>query len=84
MTRYELWQAARKFCPQLPSSAVYEFLRGRRAIGSPYLEALLNALELTVVPLAAVGSGSNKGVLRTRSQPAPRRAGSAKTAEGTS
>lgn len=48
MTRYQLWQAAREHCPTLPSSAVYEYLRGRRDIGVPYAEALMQAAGLVV------------------------------------
>jgi uncharacterized DUF497 family protein len=53
MTRYELWQAARVHCPRLPASAVYEYLRGQRAIGLPYAEALLEAAGLVVTPRKA-------------------------------
>jgi hypothetical protein len=49
MTRYQLWQAAREHCPRLPSSAVYEYLRGQRDIGVPYAEALMQAVGLMVV-----------------------------------
>lgn len=49
MTRYQLWQAAREYCPTLPSSAVYEYLRGQREIGVPYAEALMKAAGLIVV-----------------------------------
>jgi hypothetical protein len=49
MTRYQLWQAARASCPTLPSSAVYEYLRGQREIGTPYAEALMKAAGLIVV-----------------------------------
>jgi hypothetical protein len=50
MTRYQLWKEARAFCGTLPQSAVYEYLRGRREIGLPYAEALLQALGLGVCP----------------------------------
>jgi hypothetical protein len=53
MTRYQLWQAARKHCPKLPASAVYEYLRGRREIGLPYAEALMEAAGLAVGPRRA-------------------------------
>jgi hypothetical protein len=53
MTRYELWKAARAHCATLPESAVYEFLRGQRQIGVKYLEAMLVALKLRIVPAAA-------------------------------
>ena len=48
ITRYELWKRARVHCPTLPESAVYEFLRGVRAIGLDYVEALLAAVDLEV------------------------------------
>jgi hypothetical protein len=50
MTRYKLWAEARKHCPQMPRSAVYEYLRGQRAIGVEYVEALLSALGLSIKP----------------------------------
>jgi hypothetical protein len=52
MTRYELWKAARKRCPVLPESTVYEFLRGQRQIGVAYVDALFLALDLVVAPAA--------------------------------
>jgi hypothetical protein len=48
LTRYELWKRARRHCATLSESAVYEFLRGERQIGSAYVEAMLAALGLTV------------------------------------
>jgi hypothetical protein len=48
MTRYELWKKAQTICPRLPQSAVYEYLRGGRAIGAPYLEALFAAAGLRI------------------------------------
>jgi hypothetical protein len=56
MTRYELWQEAKKRCTQITSSAVYEFLRGQRAIGLPYVEALLAAAGLEIAPRPAGGA----------------------------
>ena len=50
MTRYQLWREARAYCATLPQSAVYEYLRGQRAIGLPYAEALLQGLGLVVGP----------------------------------
>lgn len=52
LTRYELWKKARHFCPKLPESAVYEFLRGTRQVGVVYVEAMLQALGLCVRPAA--------------------------------
>lgn len=52
LTRYQLWKTSRTLCPKLPSSAVYEFLDGRRQAGSNYIEAMLDALRLEVRPKA--------------------------------
>jgi hypothetical protein len=49
MTRYELWKKAHARCGTLSASAVYEYLRGTRNIGSEYVEALLVAARLKVV-----------------------------------
>jgi hypothetical protein len=49
-TSYALWKRARRTCPTLPQSAVYEFLAGLRAIGLEYVEAILAALDLQVTP----------------------------------
>lgn len=51
MTRYELWKIARRNCPTLTQSAVYEFLRGFRQLGLGYIEALLLALDLDVTAM---------------------------------
>jgi len=51
ITRYQLWKMARGYCATLPESAVYEFLRGQRAISVTYCESLLAALNLAVMPL---------------------------------
>jgi len=51
MTRYQLWKLARQHCGVIPESAVYEFLRGQRAISVTYCDALLTALNLRVLPL---------------------------------
>jgi hypothetical protein len=54
-TSYALWKRARRTCPTLPQSAVYEFLAGTRAIGLEYVEAILNALDLRVTPARSRG-----------------------------
>jgi hypothetical protein len=56
LTRYKLWKLARKHCPKLSNSAVYEYLDGRRQVGGDYIEAMLEALELEVHPRETVGS----------------------------
>lgn len=50
LTRYQLWKNAQILCPKLPSSAVYEYLDGRRQAGGTYIEAMLNALSLEIKP----------------------------------
>lgn len=52
LTRYQLWKNARILRPKLPSSAVYEYLDGRRQAGGTYIEAMLDALRLEVRPKA--------------------------------
>lgn len=52
LTRYQVWKLAREHCPTLPNSAVYEYLDGRRQVGSEYIEAMLAALGLEVRPAA--------------------------------
>ena len=50
MTRYQLWRKAHGYCGTLSQSAVYEYLGGRREIGLPYAEALMQAAGLYVTP----------------------------------
>jgi hypothetical protein len=57
MTRYQLWKNAHAHCGTLTASAVYEYLRGTRNIGSEYVEALLEAAKLKVVRMGASSSG---------------------------
>jgi hypothetical protein len=52
MNRYQLWKKARLRCARLPRSAVYEYLRGQRPIGVTYIEALIEAADLAVGPVA--------------------------------
>jgi hypothetical protein len=49
MTRYELWKKAHARCESLSASAVYEYLRGDREIGSEYMEALIEAASLKII-----------------------------------
>ena len=53
MTRYRLWQNAKVYCPTLTESAVYGFLGGTRQVGVPYVEALMQAVGLAIVPAKA-------------------------------
>jgi hypothetical protein len=57
MTRYELWKKAHARCESLSASAVYEYLRGDREIGSEYMEALIEAAKLEVVNLGSRAKG---------------------------
>ena len=52
LTRYQFWKQARQLCPKLSSSAVYEYMDGRRQIRGEYIEAMLEALGLEVRPKA--------------------------------
>jgi hypothetical protein len=45
---HQLWLEAMKHCQTIPESAVYEFLAGKRQVGLAYLDAMLEALDLTV------------------------------------
>ena len=47
---HRLWKEARAYCDTIPESAVYEFLAGKRQIGLAYLDAMLEAMDLTVSP----------------------------------
>ena len=49
MTRYQLWKKAQSRCETLSASAVYDYLRGVRDIGTEYAEALMEAAGLKVV-----------------------------------
>jgi hypothetical protein len=53
LNRYQLWKKAQAYCPRIPRSAVYEYLRGQRPIGTPYVEALISAAGLGVGPVGA-------------------------------
>jgi hypothetical protein len=46
---HELWKQAREYCDTIPESAVYEFLAGKRQIGLAYLDAMFEAMQLTVL-----------------------------------
>jgi hypothetical protein len=45
---HELWKQAREYCDTIPESAVYEFLAGKRQVGLAYLDAMFEAMDLTV------------------------------------
>jgi hypothetical protein len=46
---YRVWQLARTHYPRLSQAAVHEFLKGKRQLELPSIEALLAAMELRVV-----------------------------------
>lgn len=50
LSGHKLWKASRNYCETLPESAVYEFLAGKRQIGLAYLDAILEAMDLTIAP----------------------------------
>ena len=50
LTPYRLWQEAKKHRPELSKSQVYEYLRGKRELTAPALEALVLAAGLEVRP----------------------------------
>jgi Helix-turn-helix len=52
MTRYQLWKEAARHCGTLSQSAVYEYLRGEREIGIPYVEAIMRAVGLKVTTVS--------------------------------
>ncbi len=49
LTVYRLWQLARAHYPPLSQAAVHEFLKGKRQLELPSVEALLAAVHLRVV-----------------------------------
>jgi hypothetical protein len=53
LTAYRLWQIARAHYPALSQSAVHEFLKGKRQLELPSVEALLAALNLRIVKTKA-------------------------------
>lgn len=49
LTVYRLWRMAQVHYPSLSQAAVHDFLKGRRQIELPSVEALLAAVDLEVV-----------------------------------
>lgn len=49
ITVYRLWQLAKTHYPPLSQAAVHEFLKGRRQLELPSVEALLAAVNLRIV-----------------------------------
>jgi hypothetical protein len=54
MTAYALTKAAKAYSPTISETAVGAFLKGTRSIGLEYLEAILDALGLTVVDSSTI------------------------------
>jgi hypothetical protein len=54
LTVYALWKEAKAHCPTISETAVGDFLKGRRSIGIDYLEAIMHALGLTIVPIGSI------------------------------
>jgi hypothetical protein len=48
MTNYALWKAAKEYCPTITETVIGQFLKGQRSIGIEYLEAIMEALGLTI------------------------------------
>jgi len=46
LTGHRLWKKAREYCPRIPESAVYEFMKDRRSVRVEYADAMLQALNL--------------------------------------
>lgn len=49
LTVYRLWRLAKTHYPPLTQGAIQEFLKGQRQLELPSIEALLAALDLTLV-----------------------------------
>ena len=44
LSGHALWKLANRYCPQMPESAVYEFLSDKRSVRVEYADAMLQAL----------------------------------------
>ena len=49
LSGHALWKLARPFAPQMPESAVYEFLADKRSVRVEYADAMLQALGVRLV-----------------------------------
>jgi hypothetical protein len=49
LSGHALWKLARAFAPQMPESAVYEFLSDKRSVRVEYADAMLQALQVRLV-----------------------------------
>jgi hypothetical protein len=49
LSGHALWKRARPFAPQMPESAVYEFLADKRSVRVEYADAMLQALGVRLV-----------------------------------
>jgi hypothetical protein len=49
LSGHALWKLARPFCPQMPESAVYEFLADKRSVRVEYADAMLQAVGVRLI-----------------------------------
>jgi hypothetical protein len=49
LSGHALWKLARVFSPQMPESAVYEFLADKRSVRVEYADAMLQALGVRLI-----------------------------------
>jgi hypothetical protein len=49
LSGHALWKLARPFCPQMPESAVYEFLADKRSVRVEYADAMLQAVGVRMI-----------------------------------
>jgi hypothetical protein len=64
LTAYRLWQLARVHYPALSQAAVHEFLKGKRQLELPSVEALLAAVNLRVVRARRTARGRTAAAMR--------------------
>ena len=50
LSGHALWMLARPFAPQMPESAVYEFLADKRSVRVEYAGAMLQGLGVRLIP----------------------------------
>lgn len=60
LSGHRLWKLARPFCPQMPESAVYEFLADKRSVRVEYADAMLQALGVRSIALRPVAGGKRR------------------------
>lgn len=60
LSGHRLWKLARPFCPQMPESAVYEFLTDKRSVRVEYADAMLQALGVRSIALRPIAVGKKR------------------------